>query len=191
MRCSDDQLSTHESIANGIHEDFFLLVQHHLPYSTSLCAHLPGLFSNTFTLPCFSSTSTEWQRRVTRKELQYVKGCGSGLVRGSMSTKSRSKIKLAAILKTIGNAKKTFFELTSNLATILFSPKVERALKTRSSVSLDRSTAAQEQPSRRYFRIYKCSSNKLVPASNETLHSKPVLDGTLQLLLTDAFYKAC
>lgn len=40
------------------------------------------------------------------------------------------------------------------------------------------------------LRIYKCRLTELISASNETLHSVPALDITLQLLLTNLLYSA-
>lgn len=53
-----------------------------------------------------------------------------------------------------------------------------------SLVSLDKSMAALEQAPGRYCRIYECKCTELVLASDETLYPGPVLDGTVQLLLT-------
>lgn len=51
--------------------------------------------------------------------------------------------------------------------------------------------AALEQVPRRCFKIYEWESTELLSSRDETLHTEHVLDGTVELLLTDLRNRAC
>lgn len=87
--------------------------------------------------------------------------------------------------------KKSPFDSESHIAAASVPLRVKAGPMTSSLVSLDTSMAGLEQASRQYFRIYERRSFELVSNSNEPRQTRPILYGTVELLLTDSVYSVC